>query len=88
MYTYYLIRMDFDNGVWGYLVWDTGGRWSITDDKTACLVFDTHDEALQYYYDRFDYNTTLVGRSVIRNGSSGAKLEKAFVTTVTSTMPM
>ena len=77
MYTYYIIRLDFEDGNWGYVRWDTGGQWSITRDPDDCLVFDSHDEAANYYYDRFGRDTTV----------NGSRLKKVFITTIKCDYP-
>ncbi len=78
MYTYYVIRLDFDNGEWGYVTWQGGGQYGLTDDPNSARIFDTHEEASNFYYDyiggRVEYH--------------GARLKKVFVTTITSQYPL
>ena len=78
MYIYYLIRMDFEDGNWGYVRWDTGGRFSITRDPNDCLVFDSHDEAQEYYYQRWGRNTTV----------NGSRIKSVYITKISSGHPM
>ncbi len=78
MYTYYIIRLDFDNGEWGYVTWQGGGQYSLTDDPNSARIFDTHKEASDFYYDYIG------GKAEYR----GARLKKVFVTTITSQYPL
>ena len=36
-YIYYIIRLDFEDGNWGYVRGDFGGEYSITKSPDDCL---------------------------------------------------
>ena len=74
MYTYYLIRLDFADGHWGYVRWVGHNQFELTDDPNSCMVFDSHDEAADYFYDH------IKGKS----RGDGAPIHKVFITTITS----
>ena len=74
MYTYYLIRLDFEDGYWGYVRWVGPNTFELTDDPNSCMVFDSHDEAADNFYDH------VKGR---RRGD-GAPIYKVFITSVNS----
>ena len=76
-YIYYIIRLDFEDGNWGYVRGDFGGEYSITKSPDDCLVFDSHDEAANYYYDHFNRHTMV----------NGSYLKKVFITTIGSDYP-
>lgn len=77
-YVYYIIRMDFDDGSWGYVRYVDGGRLAVTDDPNSAILFDSHDEAANYYYDN-------IGKDAECNG---AKLRKLYITTIGSDYPL
>lgn len=88
MYTYYIVRLYFDNDAWGFVSKDSKGKFSLTSDIKEALLFDKEEKAMEYYYDNFNDKTRLVGKSIMQKTSDGAKVTNSIIVTVTSKQPM
>ena len=76
-YTYYILRVDFDNGEWGYVAKNSSGYY-LTKDTRIVMVWDSKTEAETYYVRNLDYY----------NWGNGARVVKACVSTLRSSFPM
>lgn len=77
-YQYYVVRLDFEDGRYGYVRGDGCGGYEITDYAGDALIFDTHSEAQDFYYNNFGRSTTC----------GGSRIKKVFITTITSQRPL
>lgn len=75
-YTYYLLKLEFDNGISGFVKLCSDGGYTVTDDMMDCLVFDSESEASDFYYDRIGKDTTLDGGNISRVSVSTINSER------------
>ena len=78
MYTYYLIKLEFSDGSWGYVKSEYYGTLTTTYVEGDSLAFGDRRDAENFFYNR------------VKNckNSSGASVTRVFITTIGSERPM
>ena len=74
MYTYYLIKLEFSDGDWGYVKGEYCGDLRTTQVEGGSLAFGERRDAENYFYNRVKQ---------CRN-SNGASITRVFITTIGS----
>ena len=77
-YTYYAVKVEFEDGNSGFIQLRSSGGYGITDDLSDCLVFDTRTEAEDFYYD-------VIGKDATVNGS---RISRVSISTLSSERPL
>ena len=67
-----MIRLDFDDGDWGYVVFEGGGKYSLTKDPNEAMVCGTKEDAQDWYYDH------IAGRP----RGDGARVTHVYISTL------
>lgn len=68
----FIIRLDFDDGNWGYVETTSDRRFMLTPSPDEARKFYTKQEAADFYYD-------VIGSHAKVNGAS---IKKVFITTI------
>ena len=78
MYTYYLIKVEFSDGDWGYVKREYCGDLTTTQIEGDSLAFGERRDAENFFYNRVKRCTK----------SNGASITRVFITTIGSERPM